>query len=266
MARNGDVSSSPSGSVVNFAIFHQLCSWCSKLSLSRQVCSFTSSHDCPSILVCCAVCQSCCFASVRQHTCNSQRRRLLVTLQLGLDGAKSVDAVQHPLNHILVSSSPCHQAQAGFVHSVRRDHDHHFSFAVSRPICSECVGNRDDWDFIPIEFLALVMSVRTLRTHTDLTPRSEGTMCQLVRYPFSCCWFVGVWVCWWGEGGRERGVEGGAAGWRRWFAGCFGVVLSGWFFLVLFRLRLRFLWCSLAALVEGVSSRSNMIHCCTYSS
>ena len=49
--------------------------------------------------------------------------------------------------------------------TIRRDHDRHFSLGVSRSICSECVH---------IEFVSLVLSVRTLRAHAHLAPRSEA--------------------------------------------------------------------------------------------
>ena len=35
---------------------------------------------------------------------------------------------------------PCHQAQAGVVHRIRRDLDHLFSFGVTRPVCSDRVS------------------------------------------------------------------------------------------------------------------------------
>ena len=116
-----------------------------------------------------------------------------------------LDTLQLSMNHILVSKSlgPCHQVEARFVHRVRRGHEHHFSFTVSRPICPNVKSNSITGIFLLLEFLYLVMSVKTLRTHADRAPRSANTMRQLVLHPCSWCRLVG-------------------------FARCFGVVLSSW--------------------------------------
>ena len=83
--------------------------------------------DCPSTLLVSRSLSA--QLSIGSPTCAVVHRgRILVTVQVGFDKSKSVDTVQHHLNHILMSRhlSPCHQAHAGFVHILRWNHDHHF--------------------------------------------------------------------------------------------------------------------------------------------